>query len=120
MKDLRSREARYRRDPLPIRLGNLASNLARLSLWARRPERDAASVELMREIAAMIEWNGDEASRELVDIQREICRWRRRWPVPEARAILELRSQLLSEQVLALSGLLDEEEGAQTALRARR
>jgi len=34
-----------------------------------------ATVDLMRETVAMIEWTGDDATEELVNIQRELCRW---------------------------------------------
>jgi hypothetical protein len=40
-------------------------------------------------------------------MQREICRWRRIWPVEKARHILALRASQMSNRVLEGSGLLD-------------
>jgi hypothetical protein len=38
-------------------------------------------------------------------MQREICRWRRIWPVEQVRPILSFRALQMSKQVLELSGL---------------
>jgi len=57
-----------------VRLGNLASNLLRLNKWIQMGHNDKAIVDLMREIAWLMEWSGDLASAELDDMQREICR----------------------------------------------
>jgi len=66
---------------------------------------DEAVIDLMREIAWYMEWNGDLASLELANMQREICRWRRIWPVETARSILVLRALQMSNKVLEWSGL---------------
>jgi hypothetical protein len=105
MLDLSRKRERYLRDEPPIRLGNLASSLLRLSHWVRRPERDDASLDLMREIAWLFEWNADFANAEMADMQREICRWRRVWPLDPARSLLAFRARLMSERVLETSGL---------------
>jgi hypothetical protein len=55
-----------------------------------------------------MEWSGDLASAELADMQREICRWRRIWPVEKARHILALRASQMSNRVLEWSGLLEQ------------
>jgi hypothetical protein len=44
-------------------------------------------------------------SLELANMQREICRWRRIWPVETARSILVLRVLQMSNKVLEWSGL---------------
>ena len=106
MRDLYRMRERYLRDEKPVRLGNLASNLLRLSHWVRMRQKDEAIVDLMREIAWFIEWNGDLASVELVDMQREICRWRRIWPVEQVRSILVFRALRMSNRILELSGLV--------------
>jgi hypothetical protein len=54
-----------------------------------------------------MEWTGDLASAELADMQREICRWRRVWPVEEVRHILALRASQMSNRILEASGLLE-------------
>jgi len=66
---------------------------------------DEAVIDLMREIAWYMQWNGDLASLELANMQREICRWRRIWPVETARSILVLRALQMSNKVLEWSGL---------------
>lgn len=105
MRDLQRMRERYLRDEKPIRMGNMASSLLRLSQWVQKRHRDEAIIDLMREIAWFMEWNGDLALAELADMQREICRWRRVWPVEQARPILSLRALQMSKRVLELSGL---------------
>jgi predicted SpoU family rRNA methylase len=106
MRELKRMQERYLRDERLVRMGNLASSLLRLSHWVRAREKDEAIINLMREVAWFMEWNGDFASPELVDMQREICRWRRIWPVEKARAILALRAHQMSNRILELSGLV--------------
>ncbi len=105
MRDLKKMQERYLWDEGPVRLGNLASSLLRLSNWVRTGQSDEAVVDLMREVAWFMEWNGDLASLELANMQREICRWRRIWPVEQARSILAFRALQMSNRVLELSGL---------------
>ncbi len=106
MKDLKRMRERFIRDESSVRMGNLASNLLRLSKWIEKGHNDEAIVDLMREIAWLMEWSGDLASPELADMQREICRWRRIWPVEQARNTLALRASQMSNRVLEESGLL--------------
>jgi len=106
MKDLKRMRERFIRDGSPVRMGNLASNLLRLSKWIETGHNDEAIVDLMREIAWLMEWSGDLASAELADMQREICRWRRVWPVEQARHIVTLRAFQMSNRILEQSGLL--------------
>ncbi len=107
MKDLKRMRERFIRDESSVRLGNLASDLLRLSKWIQMRHKDEAIVDLMRQIAWLMEWTGDLASAELADMQREICRWRRVWPVEEVRHILALRASQMSNRVLEGSGLLE-------------
>jgi len=107
MRDLRRMRERYLRDGRSIRLGNLASNLLRLSNWVHMRHKDEAIIDLMREIAWFMEWNGDLALVELAEMQREICRWRRIWPVEEVRTVLALRARQMSNHILELSGLVE-------------
>jgi hypothetical protein len=88
-------------------MGNLASSLLRLSNWVRMGQKDEAIIDLMREVAWFMEWNADLASSELADMQREICRWRRIWPIEQARTILVFRAHQMSNRVLELSGLVE-------------
>jgi hypothetical protein len=108
MKDLKKMRDRFIRDGGAIRMGNLASNLLRLSRWVQKGHSDEAIVDLMREIAWLMEWSGEMASAELADMQREICRWRRVWPVEQVRHILAFRAFQMSNRILQWSGLLEE------------
>ena len=116
MRDIRKMRERYLRDTESVRLGNLASSLLRLNHWLRNHHREDATIDLMREIAWLMEWCGDLALVELADMQREICRWRRIWPVEQARPILTFRALQMSHRVLELSGLIDQatRQGKQT------
>jgi hypothetical protein len=105
MRDWSKIRERYMRDSAPVRLGNLASSLLRLSKWVKIKQRDNSVIDLMREIAWFMEWNGDLSLVEIVDMQREVCRWRRRWPIDSRRSEVELRAIQMSNRVLELSGL---------------
>ena len=108
MRNIMKMRDRYLRDKAPVRMGNLASSLLRLSQWVKKRQREEAIVDLMREIAWFMEWCGDLASPELADMQREICRWRRIWPVEQARSILAFRALQMSNRILEWSGLLEQ------------
>ena len=109
MRDLARLRERFFRDSPDRRLGNLASDLLRLSTWLRM-RRDEGAGALMREIAWMVEWTGEDATEELVDIQRELCRWRRIWPSHSLRSLLAFRAKQMSECVLGMSGLMESSE----------
>jgi hypothetical protein len=108
MKDIKRMHERFIRDGYAVRMGNLASDLLRLSKWIQAGQNDEAIVDLMRQIAWLMEWTGDLASVELADMQREICRWRRVWPLEKERQILALRTSEMSNRVLQWSGLLEQ------------
>ncbi len=99
---------RFIRDGNSVRLGNMASDLLRLNKWILMRHQDDAIVDLMREIAWLMEWSGDLGLAELADMQREICRWRRAWPIEQTRHILALRASQMSNRILEWSGLLDQ------------
>ena len=105
---------RYLRDDWPIRLGNLASTLARISSRAGDARYDAAIPDLLREGALFIEWGASHTPRhvvrELAPMQRELCLWRSLWPLEAARPLLALRARIMADRVLELSGLLEESE----------
>ena len=105
---------RYLRDPLPIRLGGLAADLARVSLSARHIGASATVDLMLEESRYFIEWTAAEAepeiAAELVDLQRLIGLWRRVWPEaqhdPAQRTLLSVQAKKWSDQVLDYSGLL--------------
>jgi hypothetical protein len=107
MKDVSPLRDRFLRDGRDRRLGHIASNLLRMSHWLQT-DRDAETVVgLLRETASMIEWAGDDATGELVNVQWELCCWRRIWPVEAARGLLAFRARQMSKRVLELSGLAE-------------
>ena len=109
MKAMEGHSARYLRQPQPARMGNLASDLMRLSSWVRGRWKDDRILDLMNQVAWMIEQNPEFASEELANMQREICRWRSIWPLEPARSLLAFRARVMSDRILELSGLLDQE-----------
>lgn len=111
MRDLTRLKERFLRDDPAVRMGNLASDLHRLSIWVRTGRADEAILDLMREVAWMMEWMGDQATAELADLQREICRWCRVWPVESVRSILALRARQMSARALEISGLVESRAG---------
>ena len=84
MKHLSAIQARYLRDALPVRLGGLAADLARVSSFSQNPENLAPVADLMREAAHFIEWCAPESDLEnqvtLLELQRRLARWRMRLP----------------------------------------
>ena len=105
---------RFLRDAVPVRLGNLASNLSRLASCARRPAQWETVLTLLSESERFIEWTGPEAADalqpELVRVQVELAWWGLRWPkvhadVPEQeRLATQARSR--ADFILEQSGLL--------------
>ena len=62
MKDLKRMHERFIRDENSVRMGNLASDLLRLSKWVQTGRNDEAIIDLMRQIAWLMEWSGNLAS----------------------------------------------------------
>ena len=116
MIDYDQHRERFLRDALPIRLGGLAADLARVASSARR-ETGAANVNhMLEESQWFIEWTAAEAepevAAELVDIQLMIALWRKAWPEAQKhraqRTLLSVQAKKWSDQILGYSGLLDE------------
>jgi hypothetical protein len=87
------------RRPTGRKSGTRTSDLLRLSKWVQMGHNDEAIVDLIRRIAWLMEWMGDFASPDLADMQREICRWRRVWPVERGNHILALRASQMSNRI---------------------
>ena len=114
MKDISAIRARYTRDPLPVRLGGLSADLARVASFSRNPANLAPVADLMREAAHFIEWCAPESDLEtqvvLLDLQRLLASWRRWLPrrfsdeVWRGQVIAE--AQRWSQSILEMSGLL--------------
>ena len=117
MRDLTERLIRYLRDDLTIRLGNLASNLAHISSFAKNAKNPNAVEKLLGESRFFIEWTAAEAeidtAAELVELQVQLAGWYHRWKDdqtnPVALSKITHQSRVWSDRVLDLSGLLQKE-----------
>lgn len=106
---------RYMRDPLPARLGHLASDLIHIRSSCEMSYANAV-VQLVRESMWFIEWAAPDAEpeigSELVDIQIELATWYWGWDAiwndPERRAAVADQAGEWSDRILDLSGLLTE------------
>ncbi len=111
-----ARRERFLRQPEPIRIGSLAADLARISSFIQVPALEAVT-SLIEESRAFIEWTAAELpiddAAQLVDIQRGLTHWWFIWPEaqhhPEQRRRLAEQAQAWSDQVLAMSGLLEQD-----------
>jgi hypothetical protein len=114
MTDRSLRRERYLRDPLPVRLGGLAANLARVGSFSNNPIHGDAVAQLLEESEWFIEWAAPGAPVEsqvaLVACQRDIARWRRSWAEvwrdPARRADVAEQASAWSVQLLSISGLV--------------
>lgn len=114
MKDFASTRHRYLRDPLSVRLGGLAADLARIGSASVNPANGRVVHVLLEEARRFIEWTAEaldvDAAAELIDLQLALTLWLRAWEDAqthrEQRALLAHEANCWSERVLALSGLL--------------
>lgn len=117
MKDRSKLRERFLRDHISIQLGNIASNLARIADFIPLELEQAAIPELLDESKFMVEWTAPSATLEqqfiLVELQRCLVRWRFAWEgiAQDAaqRAGIADKAREWSDQLIAISGLLDEE-----------
>ncbi len=114
MRDYTKIRTRYLRDPLPIRLGGLAANLARIKSASTHLANGDAVVSMVDESKHFIEWTAAEAevdvAAELVELQVQLARWQRKyatiWPDPIQRMEMADQAKRWSDRILDLSGLL--------------
>ena len=114
MKDYSQLQARYLRFPVPARLGNLASNLARIADFSLMMDAPAQVVRVLDESNYFIEWTAGETevdtAAQLAELQSQLARWQDDWPQiwedPARRAQVAQASRAWSERVLQMSGLL--------------
>jgi hypothetical protein len=105
---------RYLHDPLPIRLGGLAANLARVESFSNHPDHRDVVERLLNESKYFIEWTALEASidlqAELVDLQRHLAEWQYNWhdvwADPVRRTVVAEQAGAWSKRILEKSGLL--------------
>jgi hypothetical protein len=106
---------RYLRDALPVRLGNLASNLARIRSFSSETALNQATIKVLDESKCFIEWTAADAELslqvELLELQRLLANWRLAWdeiwPNLEKRNDVARQASLWSQRLLERSGLLN-------------
>lgn len=114
MRDRTIIRERYLRDKLPVRLGGVAANLARVKSFSDHPDHRDVVESLLDESKHFIEWTAPEAELslqvELVELQLQLARWQRSWSDiwadPVRRRAVADQARAWSEQVLKRSGLL--------------
>ncbi|MBI2885198.1 MAG: hypothetical protein HYY15_03385 [Candidatus Omnitrophica bacterium] len=103
-------QERFLKDPLPVRLGGLAADLARISSFSENPANRQAVASLLEEGKYFAEWAAPDAPLEtqavLAEIQIELAVWQRRWisgqPIPNLRSEAERRA----DELLTIAGLV--------------
>jgi hypothetical protein len=112
------RQARLLRDSQPVRLGNIASNLARVGSHRDDPRFIGAVKMFVEESKWFCEWAGIEAARSndietahtLLTLQRQLARWDHHFDEiyadPVRRAEMAETARAWSNHLLVLSGLL--------------
>ncbi len=114
MANLAEAKQRYMRDPLPIRLGALAANLARVNTFSHHDANKDTVFSLLNESKYFIEWTAAETeldvTAQLVDLQIQLALWQNEWSSIwsniEKRQIVAQQSRNWSDKVLELSGLI--------------
>src|SRR5436305_294191 len=105
--EVQQQRERFMCDPVPVRLGNRGSTVARLATYSAQPVAGERVLRLLVEAEYFIDCTGPEADPaiqpELVRLQLELARWRRRWQAglqPPMAAELAAESRAHSQQVL--------------------
>lgn len=83
MKENLALRERYLKDPLPVRLGGLAANLARVRSFSNDPRHERLVAGMLEESKWFIEWAAAGAPPDiqglLVECQRQLARWQMAW-----------------------------------------
>ena len=110
MKDMAALKSRYQRDDPAIRLGGLASNMARIG-WFIEHGSPASLGNLFRESKYFVEWVAQDSSSDiqviLAELQLQLAIWERRWSSGQSMTLIVPEAQRWSQELLARSGLVD-------------
>jgi hypothetical protein len=112
---LDEKQARFQSDNTSIRLGHIASNLARIRTFCNTAYPEAVE-SVTDETVCFIEWTAEEIepeyAEELVNIQIQLARWKltfdRLWSDDSERTNMSKQASAWSGRVLDMSGLLSE------------
>ena len=100
---------RFLRDPLPIRLGGLAADLARIASFADDPGNYRVVASLLEEGKHFAEWAAPDAPLEtqalLTELQVTLAVWERQWLNGTPDHTMRTEAQRKSDELLALAGL---------------
>lgn len=115
MTELAAIRERYLRDELPVRLGGLAANLARIKSFSDHPDHRDVVASLLDESKFLIEWTAPDAELEsqaaLVELQLQLARWQHAWSDiwadPTRRKAVAEQAGAWSKRILEMSGLLE-------------
>jgi hypothetical protein len=114
MRNIEIIKNRYLKDDLPVRLGGIAANLARIASCSLNPVNCDAVVSMLEESKFFIEWTAPDTPLEvrafLVELQIQLAFWQLVWPrvchEPKEREELARLTALWSQMLLMLRGKL--------------
>ncbi|NDJ25942.1 hypothetical protein GS682_31045 [Nostoc sp. B(2019)] len=113
--NLDKKQVHFQSENTSIRLGHIASNLARIRTFCNSAYKEAVE-SVTDETICFIEWTAaqiePEYAEELVNIQVQLARWRLTfdsiWSDDSERRNMKEQASAWSERVLDMSGLLSE------------
>lgn len=114
MNKLDKLRTRYLNDSIPIRLGGLAANLARVASFSKNDDHHKVVSTTLQESKWFIEWTASELNIEdiveLVQLQIQMAKWQiqshKKWNDQNWRTELAEQSREWSQRLLKMSGLL--------------
>jgi len=114
MSKLEKLRFRYLQDSIPVRLGGLAANLARVASFSKHDGHRQAVSATLQESKWFIEWTAAELetkdTAELARLQTQMALWQlqshKRWNDNNWRSELTGQAQHWSQRILQMSGLL--------------
>lgn len=114
MTKLKKLRSRYLYDPISVRFGGLAANLARLASFSKHDSHQEVVLATLQESKWFIEWTAAEMdiqeTSELVRLQIQLALWElqshKEWNNENWRVGLVSKSQEWSQRILEMSGLL--------------